>query len=1062
MPSPVDDELIKLVGQLWDIHPAQHIQNVKDIEAQPLEKLYLDHLKVQLSRNNSSTMSLSAEKKKRHHRLSKRVTDLVSNFPEVIGPGSSSPSQSLKGDYFTPKKKNGAFSRLLKRASTHSTKSLHHPATPDAAIGGSSTLSTPLEDVALSARSSVVGVPPAPSPSTIVSQCEDMWEPETIEDKENQANEALKVWTEFIGQRSEIAAGEALANAIADLRDMLEPGDTEPTILEVLLHRLLDLLAKSVASIFPTTGVPPPSPPPSVLPLMRAHADLFIESAEAQAALKRISTDLCTAAVNEFNAVSTELIAHNYMLGNAEGDTAHGDPVIENFEKLAEWFEQEISTVTKSWKPSRCLEELNPAQLIIDSQLPLYLGELKQLELPPGIEGNSDVFLALYEVTYRLLKTSEDLTGTETAFDLELYFEPHIQKWLRETERSQNKDWIFRLVQTETWTLVNNQYTQGYLDFMGLIGNSLKIITMSSLSPGKRALFLMDLSKTLSSSLVLYAQVLAERFEWQVAPPLSEDPAAVRSSSHLGGREKWIQKGKLAKDKLLDQKRRVVQPYVVEESACAKLLDVVAVQDEIPRLSAQMDAEGCAAVLTNLQIEDGEDNRGRTYTVTIQSATGLLKRNGKPADGFISVYDRSTGERILKTETAFGDANPRFNESIRLTLRPNENRLLEVQAHDRALVGRHDVLGTKTLVINDHAEDCVLNLSPAGSVKIRVQKPFNEVNDIASNLAHADRALNRIEGDMRGALADRILEYPRWLLTPEYLHNVVKASHMKRELSLDPIFKQLDANLGLLMQLRLTAVIVAVWDGLLGVFAELLLPPLGEPTQGGIGLHGLVGRDANGPGVLSESKMKQVYKWIADAKAFFNPEGQGIPLDSLESARYKAIMQIPRWNQVATRELMDAVSGDVRALWKPLPKKPASESPSTSPTPSRQPSTSSVSAASTPPPLPSRPGTNNGGAARPTLPPRPGTGSAPPLPVRPGSQTSLPPPPPTSAPRAVKNGTATPYCPWVKGAAPPPLSADAAAGLKMRIETMLRILNLRQGTRGFVREHAVFLNRDTS
>lgn len=1034
----MDDELIRLVGQLWDISPAQHQQNIRDIESRPLEKLYLDHLKLELSLNVSS-MSLAADKKKRHHRLSKRVTDLVSNFPEIIGPGSSSPNNSLKGDYFTPKKKNGAFSRLLKRASTHSTNSSFHGPPSLDSPGVPSTVASPIAEVPESSSSSITGVAPAPNMNALVTQCEEMWEPETVEDKEAQVNEAFMAWTESIGQRGEVAAGEALANSVADLCDMLEDED-RPPILEVLFNRLFDLTAKSMASIFPSTGVPPPSPPPSILPLLRVHGELFIDSPEAKEAFRRISAEVYAAAVNEFNAVSTELIAHNYMLGTA-GETA--DPVIENFERLAEWFEQEISNVAQSWRPSRCLPECNPAQIVISAQLPLFLGELKRLELPPGVEGSSDVFISLYEVTYRLLKTYEDLTGTETAFDLELYFEPHIQKWLRETEKSQNKDWIFRLVQTESWTLVNGQFTQGYLDFMGLVSNSLKVITASSLSPAKRALFLMDLSKTLAASLVLYAQVLAEKFEWQVAPPVSEDGTSIRSSAHLGGKDKWLQKGKLARDKLLDQKRRVVTPYVVEETACAKLLNVIAVQNEAPRLSSQMDADACAAALTNLQIEDGEDDRGRTYTVTIQAASGLFKRNGKAADAFISIYDRSTGERVLKTETVFGDANPRFNESIRVTLKPGENKLLEVQAHDRALVGQHNILGSKTLVINEHAEDTVLSLAPAGNVKVRVQKPFTEVNDIASNLSHAERALGRIEGDMRAALAGRILDYPRWLLTPEYLANVVKASHLKRELSFDPIFKQLDANLGLLMEVKLLPVIVALWDGLLSVFAELLLPPLGEPTQGGIGLHGLVGGRDIGPGVLSESKTKQVFKWVADTKAFFNPDGQGVPLDALESPRYQTLMNIPRWNKVATSELMDAVSADVRAFWQaPQPESSASSAP---PTPTKD---------NAPPPLPSR-------ANKPALPPRPGS-SAPPLPARKNSASLPPPPPPTSAPRVVSNGTATPHSPWSKDATPVPLSPEQAAGLKARIEVMLRILSLRQGTRGFVREHTVFLNRDAS
>lgn len=89
---------------------------------------------------------------------------------------------------------------------------------------------------------------------------------------------------------------------------------------------------------------------------------------------------------------------------------------------------------------------LNPPQLILSKQLPLFLAELQFLDRPSS-GTKADVIFGLYERTARLIHLWEELCpGEDLAFELEAFFEPHVREWLRGTNEVDTHEWVSRAV----------------------------------------------------------------------------------------------------------------------------------------------------------------------------------------------------------------------------------------------------------------------------------------------------------------------------------------------------------------------------------------------------------------------------------------------------------------------------------------------------------------------------------------------------------------------------------------------------------------------------------------
>ncbi len=92
-----------------------------------------------------------------------------------------------------------------------------------------------------------------------------------------------------------------------------------------------------------------------------------------------------------------------------------------------------------------------------------------------------------------------------------------------------------------------------------------------------------------------------------------------------------------------------------------------AAQISLEDLVFAMEAEETARILRSHKVPNGSSSAALTektrnvFSVTVMRGENLLAKNlTKPADGFVVVVDKETGERVLKTRTVLGAEDPRW------------------------------------------------------------------------------------------------------------------------------------------------------------------------------------------------------------------------------------------------------------------------------------------------------------------------------------------------------------------------------------------------------------------
>lgn len=109
-------------------------------------------------------------------------------------------------------------------------------------------------------------------------------------------------------------------------------------------------------------------------------------------------------------------------------------------------------------------------------------------------------------------QSTQLISSVDHGFEIDSFFEPHVEAWLRETEASKVHEWVSRAVAmdnvsssyqiscgslTSQWKPEGDQnYSQSVVDLFEFIQQSMQVILEGlPLSPLKRAIYLTDMSK---------------------------------------------------------------------------------------------------------------------------------------------------------------------------------------------------------------------------------------------------------------------------------------------------------------------------------------------------------------------------------------------------------------------------------------------------------------------------------------------------------------------------------------------------------------------------------------
>jgi len=227
-----------------------------------------------------------------------------------------------------------------------------------------------------------------------------------------------------------------------------------------------------------------------------------------------------------------------------------------------------------------------------------------------------------------------------------------------------------------------------------------------------------------------------------------------------------------------------VEPFNFLPQSCVKLNNVEAARKLLDKMYTQMEADKIADMLRKAAppIPEKTERDKFLFSVKVAIAEGLVPLDSSPSsklDTFVTLSDEA-GTRLAKTRTIYESLNPRC-ELFFLLLFPfyplffvlscvgdetfdlsvEKPLWLMVSIRDRALVGKHDIVGRAYLCLDPRrfsdflAHELWMDLDTQGRILVRVSME-GEKDDIQFFFGRGFRSLKRAEADMLRIFIDKV------------------------------------------------------------------------------------------------------------------------------------------------------------------------------------------------------------------------------------------------------------------------------------------------------------------
>jgi len=281
--------------------------------------------------------------------------------------------------------------------------------------------------------------------------------------------------------------------------------------------------------------------------------------------------------------------------------------------------------------------------------------------------------------------------------------------------------------------------------------------------------------QTISKAIDQYCRSIEGLFLNEMFPRPSDYLQPQKSSA-------WLEKARQLA--LAGEKR--VEPFNFRAESCVKLNNVEAARKLLDNMYNQMEADKIAEVVRNAAPPVPEKKARDTFlfSVKLVIAEGLVPLDSSPSsklDTFVTLSDEA-GTRLAKTRTIYESLNPRcmpffflhcYLQDTHLTvlhlpigdetfdLSIDKPLWLMVSVRDRALVGKHDIVGRAYLCLDPRrfsdflAHELWMDLDTQGRILVRVSME-GEKDDIQFYFGRAFRSLKRAEADMLRIFIDKV------------------------------------------------------------------------------------------------------------------------------------------------------------------------------------------------------------------------------------------------------------------------------------------------------------------
>ncbi|GAA93862.1 uncharacterized protein L969DRAFT_42534 [Mixia osmundae IAM 14324] len=674
----------------------------------------------------------------------------------------------------------------------------------------------------------------------------------------------------------------------------------------------------------------------------------------------------------EFEEAVRDIAARTYEDQRAQMPRLQNATLVEVFLRLFDWVRSSAAIVDKRF-PSALLGSTDVAATYIDTLATSFGATLHQYasalsELPDASQEDADRYdselRALYDGCLELRQMHRAFNpSTQLEIDFAGCFAPFVRRWLEKTDRK-TISWVQSAISVDLFTAVGeDRRSSSVVDLIESCKSAADyLVRLKWPVEEEYALFLTRLTQTISKAVEQYCNKLEELFMEDLFP---EESLTTPSENHASTAA-WLIK---AREHLQGDKRAV--PFHFQPRSCVILNNIEAARGLLDTLYTTLDADRLVSLLERTQPTQVVRPAHTSYlfSVKVVLAEGLVAVNeAAKINPFLCLSDRH-GNRLAKTRTLYDTANPRWGETVDLSI--EGDLWVAATVYDRALVDDHDQIGRAYLHLDPDkfgdflAHDLWLPLDTHGRALLRVNME-GEKDDIRFYFGRAFRSLKRAENDMVRIIVDKMSPFIRQLLSRQGLRTLVRKGYNFSDLKLDQI--KLPENIKL-ENIKLDKVTAFFKSNGQAKLSEI--PPV-EIERAAAAQNDLSQSQAGRkrPAVLTDkeiedvieplfeyfdeslavlkenlsdtachlvmvklwkeilniiesllvpplsdqlSEMKQlsdkevyiVVKWLKGLANFLYGEGEGVPLEDLHNARYQHIISLPMYYEQDTDTLME-------------------------------------------------------------------------------------------------------------------------------------------------------------
>ncbi|OLL25875.1 hypothetical protein NEOLI_001392 [Neolecta irregularis DAH-3] len=594
--------------------------------------------------------------------------------------------------------------------------------------------------------------------------------------------------------------------------------------------------------------------------------------------------------------------------------------------QLAEDIMTDISRLDKRYK-KKVLGHVDIVEAIADMLIPQFFNDADEIlsrikpyvlldgKLMTSLEDMFELYMKMIEIRMIYEKKCRAM---KINFDLEAFFQYAVQSWL-ETTDAKTSEWVDRAISMDKFVAEDDgqAHSSSVVDLFASFTQAVGTIkNLQWRDEYMNARFMTTLSKTIDRALSQYCRIIEEMFATEMFPPTVGSPD---QAPH----ERWLSK---AKDVFSQEK---LEPFILTPTSCVQLNNIEFARMQLDNIEKSMDVDHQAEIILRNTTPTTDQARPErmVFTIKIVQAEDLkpCDLNGL-SDPYVVLSDEH-GHRLAKTRTIYASLNPRWEESFDVIT--DGPIWVAATVWDRDRIGDHDICGRCLLKLDPKyfgdylPKEFWLDLDTQGRLLLRISME-GEKDDIQFYFGRAFRSLKRAENDMTRVIVDKMSDYiGYWLsrniikkllnkplidissvsnlfnrtkLTASFAYggSSVALSDNEIENAIGPLLDYFETNFatlsGNLSDSASLMVMSRVWKEILVTIEDMMIPPLSDRPS-----------DRK---PLEEAEVDVLYKWLEFLRNYFNANGDGVPLDVLQTAKYREIMSLRFFYDQQTQTLI--------------------------------------------------------------------------------------------------------------------------------------------------------------